>query len=264
MDAGAFVQENKRWLIGCAIGGLCWLIGATVVDSLYTRTMPTGKSLGAPDEVYDQSALDAAQAENEALEAELKQLKASLTFVPAARYTTWNGPADQHLFLTGRELKERVLQAASDRDVLVDDGAIGWDVPTGVDDIRRVLIGLDLVDEVQRRLFEAHDATRSDDDTARGLVAVLALKLESLRNRRAMQSGRRRDGIDIDDLLDQQTLNLQFQADEPTLAGFLEALREPQRTVVLDSWQVQRPQRPGEVCTVKATLSAIVFKDSKN
>lgn len=261
MDAGAFVQENKRWLIGCAIGGLCWWIGTAVIGSVYTASMPTAKSLGTPSEVYVQAALNAAQEENDALVAEQKRLKAELGFTPAVQYTTWNGSADQHLFLSGRDLKERILQQASDRDVLIDDGAIGWDVPQGVDDIRRVLFGLDLLDEVQRRLFAAHDATRSDDDTARGLVAVLGLKLESLRNNRSMQVGRRSGGIDLNDLLEQQTLNLQFQADEPTLARFLESMRMPGRTIVLDSWQVLRPQRPGEVCTVKATLSAIAFKD---
>ncbi|MEZ6037718.1 MAG: hypothetical protein R3F29_09580 [Planctomycetota bacterium] len=263
MDAGAFVQENKRWLIGCAIGGLCWWIGSAVIGSVYSASMPTAKMLGAPSEVYVQAALTAAQEENEALIAERDRLQAALGFQPSPRYMTWETDAVQHLFLSGRDLKERVLQQASDRDVLIDDGALGWDVPTGVDDIRRVLFGLDLLDEVERRLFDAHDATRADDDTARGLVALLSLKLESLRNRRTMQVGRRRDGVDIDDLIEQQTLNLQFQADEPTLARFLESLRVPQRTIVLDSWQVLRPQRPGEVCTVKATLSAIAFKDQK-
>jgi len=39
----------------------------------------------------------------------------------------------------------------------------------------------------------------------------------------------------------------------------LESFRQPGRTLVVDKWQVQKPPRPGEPSTVKATVSGITF-----
>ena len=43
MDVGAFVQENKRWLLGCAIGGLVFFIARGVISSIYDPDVARGK-----------------------------------------------------------------------------------------------------------------------------------------------------------------------------------------------------------------------------
>lgn len=264
MDVGAFVAENKRWLIGCAIGGLVWLIASSVINSMYdpTAIATSPKKLGAPTTpVYDQNGLQAAQQEGEKLAAERQRLQSELAFVVAEKYRRWNGPADQYLYVVGRDLEQGILQRANERDVQVSEANIDWEVPTGVDDIRLVLFGLDLIDEIQARLFAANDAAENAEPEALGLTAILSLKLEPRRNQRGARRPAREGEVDIDDLLEQQRVLVQFQSDEPTLAGFLEALRKPNRTLVVDAWQVIEPTRPGEPCTVKATLAGIQFKE---
>lgn len=262
MDAEAFVQENKRWLVGCAIGGLVWLVGSSVINSIYKASVPKTPR-GAIAEAYNRSARDDAQEEGDRLGAELSRLKTELSFVLAPKYGEWTGPADQHLFLSGRDLKRAVVDAASDRDVVVDEKDIGWEVPSGIDQIKRVLFGLDMLDAVQSRLFAAHDKSKDRDEDAMGLVSVDTLKLEATRSRavgRSPRRGARRRGVvDLADLLSEQKVTLHFQADEPTIAAFLESCRHPSRTLTLDRLQVVTPARPGDPGTLKATLSGISF-----
>lgn len=264
MDIGAFVAENKRWLIGCAIGALVWLIASSVINSMWdpAAIATSPRKLGAPTTpVYDQAALQAAQQEGERLAGERQKLQAELAFVVADEYRRWNGPADQYLYVAGRDLEQGILQRANERDVQVSEANIDWEVPTSVDDIRLVLFGLDMMDEIQARLFAANDAVERADPEAPGLTAILSLKLEARRNQRSVRRPAREGEVDLDDLLEQQRVVLQFQSDEPTLAAFVEALRKPNRTLVVDAWQVLEPSRPGEPCTVKATLSGIQFKE---
>jgi hypothetical protein len=256
MDAGAFIQENKQWLIGCAIGGIVWMIGSSVIGSLYPDTFKNPK-IGIP-EAYDRNALDIARTANEQLNEELNRLKTELAFVVAREYSEWTGPADQHLFVSGRNLKQAIVDAASDRDCLVEDKSLVWEPVTGIDLIKKALFGLDVVDQIQQRLFAAHDQTKQYDEDAMGLVVIDSIKLESVRmNSRGR--GRRRGGLNIGDLLNEQRVTMQFQADEPTVAAFLESFRLANRTLVVDKWMVAKPPRPGEPCTVKATLSGITF-----
>ena len=260
MDASAFVQENKRWLVGCAIGGLVWMIASSVIESVYDTRVGGARSKGGGGDVYDSTALSDAQDESEKLQQERDRLKVEMAFAIAPKYGEWTGPADQHLFLSGRNLKQDVVNSASDRDVAIEEGDITWEVPQGIDQIRRVLFGLDMIDEVQLRLFAAHDASKAVDEDARGLVSIESLKLESDRSRGARRSrGRNRGGVDLRDLLEQQRVSIHVLADEPTIAAFIESCRKPGRTLVLDTMKVTAPARQGDPSTLKATLSGISF-----
>jgi hypothetical protein len=253
MDVGAFVQENKRWLVGCAIGAVVWMIASSVIDSIYDYRVSTPK--GALSEAYGQAELDAAQSENEQLDAELQRLKRELAFVVAPKYSQWAGPVDQHVFLRGRDLKRAVVDAASDRDVVVEESRVAWEPDA---DHNAVLFGLDMMDEIQQRLFAAHDHQKQLDEDAMGLVEIDSIKLESTRSTRSRVRSNR-GGIDIADWVAQQSVTLQFQADEPTLATFLESCRADNRTLVLDRLDITKPTRPGDPSIVKATLSGISF-----
>jgi len=262
MDIGEFAQENKQWLVGCAIGAVVWLVGGAIVDSI-SAPGPLPRRQDTLSTAYKRPELEAAQDQSDKLSAERARLTEELAFEVAPKFAQWSGPADQHLFLTGRELRLSIVNAASDRDVLVEESDISWDVPSGVDQIRGTLFGLDIIDEVQKRLFAAHDRVLEGDEDAAGLSVIASIKLESLRRRRTMgrgrSRGRRRGGVDVSQLIQQQRVNLQFQCDEPTLAYFLESCRQPGRTLVLDSLTVTEPGRAGEGSTVKATVSGLAF-----
>lgn len=260
MDVGEFAQENKQWLVGCAIGAVVWLVGGAIVDSVTAPEVVSTRQ-DKLREAYKSGQLSAAQDQSDALSAERVRLTEQLSFVIAPNFSSWSGPADQHLFVTGRALRMAIVDAASDRDVVVDEGDIVWDVPSGIDQIRSTLFGLDVIDEIQKRLFAAHDRVLRADENARGLTAITSVKLESNRRRRSIgrSRSRRRGGVDVSELIKQQRVSLQLQCDEPTLAHFLESCRAPGRTLVLDSLAVSEPGRPGDAATVKATLSGISF-----
>jgi len=264
MDVSEFAQENKQWLVGCAIGAVVWLVGGAIVDSV-TAPDASSRRQDRLREAYSSSQLAAAQEANDLLSTERRRLTEELAFEVAPKYRQWSGPADQHLFVVGRDLRLAIVNAGSDRDVLVEESDIAWDVPSGVDQIRSTLFGLDMIDEVQRRLYAAHDRVVGDDEDAAGLAAVATIKLESRRGRRTV--GRRRGrnrGVDISELIKEQRVDLQFQCDEATLAYFLESCREPRRTLVLDRLTVTEPARAGEPVSVKMTLSGISFVEQED
>lgn len=264
MDVGAFVQENKKWLLGAGCGAVGWLVVSAIFDSVHAVRVPTERSLGAPTgPVYTQAALDAARAEGEELAKARATLVAALQYVPGATYQLPEGvrPGD-FLFQQSRDLKQRILGNANQRDVQVAEGGIAWEVPTGVDEIRATLFGLDLVDAVQSRLYAAHDATRAADETAVGLRAILSLKLDARRSQRSPLRAPRPGEIDVRDFFAQEQLSFQFQSDEATALAFLEALGGPVqgRQLVLESWQMLKPARPGEACSIKGTAIGLAFK----
>ncbi|MBL9078616.1 MAG: hypothetical protein JNL08_13985 [Planctomycetes bacterium] len=267
MDPGAFVQENKKWLIGVAIGGVVYLVASAVLGSIYDAEGARREQRnllrqagGTP--LYDSAALTAAKTEAEQLQAERQRLQQELAFVPQAKYElAGQGAADEYLFQVGRALKQAVLNAAAERDVQIADKDVVWEVPTGVDEIRGVLFGLELLDEFTQRLYAAHDATRAANPEAPGLRAVGSLRVEPRRGQRSAARATRPGDVDLRDLLVQERVSFQFQADEPTCQRVLESCRKPGRTLVLESWQIQAPARLGEPCSVKGTLQGIAFKD---
>ncbi|MBX3464474.1 MAG: hypothetical protein KF830_14995 [Planctomycetes bacterium] len=267
MDVGAFVQENKRWLIGVAIGGIVYAIGSAVIGSIYAAdaARATARQLvrqAGSTPLYDQAALAAAREEAERLQAEKQRLRDELAFVPTARFQLeGRGAADEYLFQVGRALKQSILNAAKERDVLVADKDVAWDVPTGVDEIRGVLFGLELLDELTRRLFAAHDAVRAAHGEAIGLRALTSLRVEPRRAQRGLGRPARAGEVDLRDQLVQERVSFHIQADEATCARLLESMRQPGRTLVVEAWQLQQPPRLGEPCTVKGTLQGIAFRE---
>lgn len=266
MDAGAFVQENKRWLLGVAVGGLVWLVGSAVIGSICDAesARTAGRSLvknAGSVEMYDGKALSAAREEGEKLAAERQRLQAELAFTPTAKYQlSGQGAPDEYLFQTGRTLKQGILDAANDRDVVVAEKDLSWDAPTNVDEIRGVLFGLDLIDEFTKRLFAAHDAVRAAHPEAAGLRALSMCKVESRRGARNTKMAPRPGEVDVRDLVVQERVVFQFQSDEETCTRFVESCRQPGRTLVLDSFQLLAPARTGEPCSVKGALLGIAFK----
>jgi hypothetical protein len=265
MDVGAFVQENKRWLLGTAIGGLVWMIGSAVVQAIYDPGLAASpKRLNAPSEVYDKPALAAARTESEQLAAERTRLQRELAFVQSERFLpAGKGALDEYLLQVGRAQKRAIASAANAREVQFADSNVVWDAANGPDEVRATLFGLEVLDEVQKRLFAAHDQVVAKTPEARGLRALMALKLDARRNRGNNPRPAKAGEVDLRDLVMQEHVSFQFQSDEPVLLAFLEALRAPDRTLVLDSWTVLRPTRTGEPCTVKGVLHGLAFKEGK-
>lgn len=260
MDVGAFVQENKRWLLGCAIGGVAWIIGGFVIGKVYVLKPVTAQ--GAPQNVLDAAARDQAKADQQLLAAERQRLQQAWAFMPSRKYQLGgNGTPGDYQYKVSRELRQTIVAAAAQRDVQVVESNLSWETPIGIDDIRGTLFALELVDEVQQRLFAAHDAARRANEEAVGLAAIPSIKVDARRNQRNQVRTVRPGEVDMRDVYAQEQITVQFQADEVTAFAFAEACRKPNRTMVIESWLLQKPSKPGEPCTVKCTLLGIAFKD---
>lgn len=259
MDVGAFVQENKRWLIGAAAGAVVWLIAGTVVDS---SLQPERIKIEKKSQVYGKDALAAATAELEQLQKARTALQAELTFVPDKRYDLeGKGAHDTYGYQTGLALKQAIVAAASERMVQCSEASITWEIPTTADDTRGMLLGLAVLDELQKRLFAAHDAVKAERPEAIGLRAIVGMKLDARRGQRSAARAPRAGEVDLRDLLVQEQVSFTVQADEATLMRLLESCRQPGRTLVVDGWQVTQPPRRGEPCTLKGTLLGVQFKN---
>ena len=261
MDVGAFVQENKRWLAGSAVGAIVWFIGGAVINSITDPSSVAASLRGAPTQLFDNDVLTAARKEGEQLAAEKQRLQQELAFVPSAKYQLdGKGEAQVYLFGVGHALRQSILTEANAREVQVSDKDVKWELPKGPDEIRGMLFGLELMDEASKRLFAAHDAVRAARPEAMALRSILSLKLGS-RSARPVARPTRPGEVDARDKIAQEQLSFSFQSDEAVLAAFLDACRQPQRTLVIQQWKVEKPARPGEPCTVTGTLQGIIFKD---
>jgi len=258
MDIGAFVQENKRWLIGAAAGAVVWLIAGTVVDS---SQQPQRIKIDKK-QVYGKDAQAAAADELAELQKTRTSLQAELTFVPDPRYELeGKGAHDTYGYQTGLALKQSITGAASERMVQCSEASITWEIPTTPDDTRGLLLGLAVLDELQKRLFAAHDAVKAERPEAIGLRAIVGMKLDARRGQRSTARAPRAGEVDLRDLLVQEQVSFTVQADEATLLRLLESCRQAGRTLVVDGWQVVQPTRRGEPCTLKGTVLGVQFKN---
>lgn len=265
MDAGAFLQENKRWLLGCVLGGLVFVIGRVVIGTIWDpAALPRVPAVTGP--LYDNEAGKTARAEAEALHAERQKLEADLRFKPDERFQLEGKPLSPDVYLgqVGRSLKQQILQQANQLEVTVYDKDLAWPSPTGTDDIRAVLFGLDLVQEVAQRLFQAHQAVRTADAEAPGLRAIQSLRLDDRRTGRSQPRTLKPGEVDLREHLDQERVTFGFQSDFGTALAFLDRLRKPGKTLVLETLTITPSGKPGEPVAVKGTLLGLAFKTAGN
>lgn len=264
MDIGAFVEENKRWLLGCAFGVVVFFVLRGVLGAFYDAGQPLRQARAVvgsvPAEIYDQAALDAARQEAEALGAEKQRLVAELAYrIDPAYRLEGHGSPDAYLGRVGRELKLRLLRAADERDIELQDKDLRWPSPTNPDEIRSVLFGLELIDVACQRLFAVHDAVRSAVPEASGLVGM-QLGIEERRTQRGPVRGRPGE-VDVRDLLDQERVTFTLQCDAATAVAFVEACRSKDKPLVLETLSMLRPQRRGDPLTVKGSFTGIAFRE---
>lgn len=265
MDVGSFVQENKRWLLGCAIGTVVFFVARAVIGSVYDpdAARAAARKSAQVGSVYDRKALDAATAEQEQLQQARTRLQQELGYVQDAAFALdgQSLSADEYLGKVGRERKIAILKAANERDVQLADKDLSWPpAPQGKDEIRAVLFGIELVDAVCRRLFAAHDAVRKQDPQAQGLVA-LGARVEARRQQRAGVRPGRPGDIDVREFLDQERVQFEFKADEATAQAFLESLRQPGKMLVLEApLKMTHSGRRADPVVVSGAVTGIAFK----
>lgn len=267
MDVGSFVQENKRWLLGCAIGAAVFFIARGVIGSIYNPDIARAEARknAQVGTVYGNDALTAAIAEQDELQKAEQLLRAELTYVqdPAFQIEGKSLSPDEYLGKIGRERKIELLRAANERDVQVADKDLSWPpAPQGQDEIRGVLFGIEIVDDVCRRLFAAHDAVRAADGQAMGLVSLSA-RVEPRRQQR-VASRPAKGQVDVREFLDSERVTFEFKADEAVAIAFLESLRKKDKALTLEApLKMTQSGRRGDPVAVSGSVLGITFKGGK-
>ncbi|MBL8693091.1 MAG: hypothetical protein JNJ88_03260 [Planctomycetes bacterium] len=222
-DLNAFLQENRKFLAGSAVGLAVFFAGRAVIDSMFGSTYRQAQAdVGAAqrmtkDAVFHRQNLDAARAQQEGLTAAVASLGKRLAFVTRPEFQLKEGgasPANQYLDISAT-LRERRLGDARSRQIdLVDSVGIPDRAPTQVEEIRRTLRGLDLVD---RLLGFALDARVRSIDR----VGILPNK-----------SGSRGDSIVRDEI----RVELQMLATSQSLSAFLESTQATVPPLTLEGY----------------------------
>ena len=272
MDVQEFWEENKRWVLLCALGGVIYLVASSVIASMYDPGPVLGqmRTLTARltnEERYGALALSAAQAEGEELDREVARLREALEFRPSSAYVL-DGirPADLQLFSAQENLIQKLEEFADTHIVELQRRNLNWETPVSTEDIRETLVGLAMLDEAVSRLFQSHIRVREEDETSIGLTALHALRLD-----RRSNSGRgaprpafnRRRAVDPSRFLGEVTMTFHFEADSATVLLWLEALRGGGNPLALVDLDISIPRRDGDPMTVKGVLAAVTFDEEE-
>jgi hypothetical protein len=264
MDVGAFVQENKRWLLGCALGGVVFAVAYMVIGSINNPGPLVGQARAiataaaqADNSIYKAEEREAAKKEAEALKTERERLVAELAYTHDPAWQDTQGLAlDEFLGKKGRELKTRLVKEAQKRAIEAGEG-VRWTPPTAADEQRAVLFGLELVDAAVQRLWKVHDARAPD---TQGLSKLL-FTIDAHGGRPPMQ--RLKPGeVDLRDFVEQQRVGFDISGDAAVLEAFIESCRQPGKTLTLDSLVITAPQKRGDPLTAKGALVGIAFRQT--
>lgn len=264
MDVHEIWQENKRWILGVAIGAVVFFIAHTVIGSTFdsrrvemqARRMASGVA-GEPK--FDQKARDALQEESETLIALERDLIQAVRFVPRPEFDL-HGKGSFHLHFdeVSRAARARMLAGAERAGVDLAAKDIVWPTPATEDEAQSVLLALDLLDDALARMYAASEEVRAAAPDAHGLVAVDELRIEG--DKKAAR-GRRRAAADANERIKEYRVNFKLRADAPTVIAFLERFKHGDRPINLGSnppLSIRADgKRPGQPLLVSGSLVAM-------
>jgi hypothetical protein len=266
MDIAELWQEHKRWILGCAVGLLVYLIGGMVIQGIYSTDAVTSQILRQrrgfqPGEMYTSQALTLARGEQSSLAEELTRLRGALEFNPEPRFLLEGRaePDDLHFSQVQSDLRKELLDRANNLNVDLSQTNLVWPRAVG-EEIGPVLLGLALMDQAVNRLLDAHERVVEPDPEALGLQLIEFFRVESIPgNRRGARYRRPSQGFDPEASLGEELVSFAFRADTATTMLFLESCRDPSNPIALVELSLHRGQL-GEPLLVKGKLAAITFK----
>jgi hypothetical protein len=164
MDLNNFWQQNKRFVVSVASGGIVFLIGIMLIDGLYgadlaklTREVGQNESRLRNTPMYTRAERDKAQAQNEALTKSIADLEARVRFLPRPffRLDPNGAPAANQYFAVVSQTREDLLRSAGRANLrLPEDLGLPALSPTRDAEIAKHLEALDLVERVVRLALE--------------------------------------------------------------------------------------------------------------
>ncbi len=268
MDFHEFWQENKRWILGVALGFLVYWIGTSIIGSVYStsgvqRKISAARNALKGDDLYGRDALSAAEDEHEQLDSVRAELQAALGFALPAEFSLDGVDVpDLHLASVGRGVRRELLERTELLGIAVNGSNVTWATPTDRDEIQSVLAGIAVVQAVAARLSAAHEIVREADPDAIGVASIERLQVNAARRSTGRRPRRRpraeRGGIDLGQLLAEVAVRVEFTADEGAVKAFLEACRrEAPSLVVGPDFKISAGRSAGDPLVVQGTLSGV-------
>ncbi|MFN0206714.1 MAG: hypothetical protein ACKVS6_10440 [Planctomycetota bacterium] len=157
-DLNTFLQENKKYLMGSFVGAAVFLAAYAIIDSFVwdeirsaKREVSTIDIKRKKEEFYSQKNYDEAAAIQQKLDESITTIIDRLKFIPRPEFQLKDGgasPANQYLDIATKFRDKRGDDARSRGIVLIESAGIPDRAPTQPDDIRRTLVGIDLIDRV--------------------------------------------------------------------------------------------------------------------
>jgi hypothetical protein len=240
MDAGAFLQQNRKFLTMVGLAGVVFLVGETVVGSTVGSRLRSARgglaaeSARARQEKYGSSERDETRSRIEAATAAYEALRARGAFTPRKPFVldpAAGSPTNQYLDVAAR-VAEDLRRRAAERDVELDE-RLGLPAvsPGSREEIAQTLVGLDLVERVVGHAIDA------------GVRRVEEIKILA-EERRAR--GRRRADAPRD--LDEVRIRVRLAGSSATLGRFLEATQGGSAVLPLPGGELKpNPKREGEI-----------------
>ena len=271
MDLHEIWQENKRWILGVAAGAIVFWIGLGFIRGTYDvsgtrRQVGAMRSKVQGKDLYDSEALTAAEDERARLQARFAALREAVVFEVADWYRL-EGKADPdlHYPIAANRLQRGIRRRAEMLNVLLEDGAVQVPTPDDVPAIERALLGMNVLDEVAKRLLDAHQTVLRTEPDNLGLVSIEELKLPGSRRRGRLsrpQRNRHRRRSDVNEGIRTVPAEVKFHADTPTLAVFLEACRAEEPRLILESFKSRPGANPTDPVEVTAKFAALLLQQN--
>lgn len=265
MDFNDFIQENKRWLLGCVVGLLVYYIAWSIVEGRTERRSYVSQISNASrkirEEQYRRPQLEAARKDATTLEQQLEALRSKMVFQVPERFSLENKPDPQlHLQKILAAERRRLRDLTYQNNIELSDKAFDWQPPTDRAQIEEALVAAALVVKVTDHLIAAHQKSLEQDYGSYALRSIQSFQPGRSRKSTNRFRGRNQKARPSDYLQDVQ-LTVKFEADSRCLHHLLEALRADPNPVTLRSLKSKaNPSRPGDPMAVEMVLAALQLK----
>lgn len=258
MDANELWQENKRWILGVALGAVVFWVASTVIGGVYgttgaSRQIRTARQELAGQAFYTQAALHNAQQEAEQVQASLDELTKAMVFVPGDEFlVAGKGDPDLHFDAVSRRVKRDLLRRADALGVRLLEKDLDWPAPVS-EEIQPTLIGLNLLEQVALRLLDAHERVKGWDAEATGLDSIETLRVVAAG--RTSGSRARRGASEV---VQEEKVSFKVRADEATVKLFLESCASKAPPIALaPDFKMTVGPAPGDPLLVSGTMLAL-------
>ena len=260
MELEDFWQENKRWILGCCIGLVVFVIAQSIIGERYAARWSSVNSIYrtvAAEPKYKANELRDAQTDAEELDRVFGELWEAMHYQLPDRFDV-EGKGDPELYWTSTytAVRDELFDAAFEANVEFPEDSFSWSAPTEREEIRRALVRVSLVEHMVRQLIAAHESVTDGNFDALGLYSIGEFSGEA--GTRQGRPGRRLSSRpEPADQVAEERIGFEFEADNATLHEFLENCRSARPRVAVDEIRVERGRRPGDPLRITGALIAL-------